>query len=283
MTTFKDLQEKITQWVMGWKEKFILKVGREILIIMVVQAIPTYAISIFKLPKFTCDNINSLLAKYWWGQTKEERKIHKINWKKLCTQKKEGGMGFRDLYSFNLAMLSKQAWRLIHDTNSLFYKVYKARYFPNSSVMMAVVGSNPSFVWRSLLASRDIIFRGSKWRVGNGRTTGVFTHKWLTHKPRPWTEAALDMRVCELIDEDTRQWDCGKLEAMFSQRTREEILTIPLDHLQSQDTLVWTENAAKIFSDKTTYRVALHSSTQTWAEHFAARDDGPTWNKVWDL
>ena len=276
MTTFKDLQEKITQWVMGWKEKFILKVGREILIIMVVQAIPTYAISIFKLPKFTCDNINSLLAKYWWGQTKEERKIHKINWKKLCTQKKEGGMGFRDLYSFNLAMLSKQAWRLIHDTNSLFYKVYKARYFPNSSVMMAVVGSNPSFVWRSLLASRDIIFRGSKWRVGNGRTTGVFTHKWLTHKPRPWTEAALDMRVCELIDEDTRQWDCGKLEAMFSQRTREEILTIPLDHLQSQDTLVWTENAAKIFSDKTAYRVALRSSTQTWAEHSAARDDGPT-------
>ena len=92
--------------------------------------------SIFKFPKSTCDNINSLLAKYWWGQTKEERKIHWINWKKLCTQKKEGGMGFRDLHSFNLAMLSKQAWRLIHDTNSLFYKVYKAQYFPNSSFMM---------------------------------------------------------------------------------------------------------------------------------------------------
>ena len=140
-------------------------------------------------------------------------------------------MGFHDFHSFNLAMLSKQAWRLIHNTNSLFYKVYKARYFPNSSFMMADVGSNPSFVWRTLLAARDIIFRGSKWRVGNDRTIGAYTHKWLTHKPRPWTEAALDMRVCELIDEDTRQWDCGKLEAMFSQRTREEILTIPLDHL----------------------------------------------------
>ena len=55
-------------------------------------------------------------------------------------------MGFRDLHSFNLAMLSKQAWKLILDTNSLFYKVYKARYFPNSSFMMADVGSNPSFV-----------------------------------------------------------------------------------------------------------------------------------------
>ena len=55
-------------------------------------------------------------------------------------------MGFRDLHSFNLAMLSKQAWKLIHDSNSLFYKVYKARYFPNSSFMMANVGRNPYFV-----------------------------------------------------------------------------------------------------------------------------------------
>lgn len=79
---------------MGWKEKFISKAGREILIKTVAQAIPTYAMSILKLPKSTCDNINSLLAKYWRGQTKEERKIHWINWKKLCTQKKEGEWAF---------------------------------------------------------------------------------------------------------------------------------------------------------------------------------------------
>ena len=66
------------------------------------------------------------------------------------------------------------------------------------------------------MVARDIILKGSKWRVGNGRTIGVFTHKWLTHKPVPRTEAVLDMRVCEFIDEDTRQWDRGKLEAMFN-------------------------------------------------------------------
>ena len=74
--TFKELQEKITKRVLGWKEKFISKAGREILIKTVAQAIPTYSMNLFKLPRSICDSINSLVARYWWGQNGEERKIH---------------------------------------------------------------------------------------------------------------------------------------------------------------------------------------------------------------
>ena len=66
---------------MGWKEKLILKAGRDILIKMIGQAIPTYSMSLFKLPNAICDKINSLLSNYWWGQTKVEKKIYWINWK----------------------------------------------------------------------------------------------------------------------------------------------------------------------------------------------------------
>ena len=141
--------------------KLISKAGREILIKTVAQAIPTYSMCLFKLPKAICDKINSLLANYWWGQTKDERKIHWINWQKLCTQKKRGGMGFRDISAFNLAMLAKQAWRLIYQDHSLFYRVYKARYFPNCNFLLAELGSNPSYVWWSLLEARDVIWEGS--------------------------------------------------------------------------------------------------------------------------
>ena len=127
------------------EKKFISKAGREIFIKMLAQAIPKCSTSLFKLPRSICDNINSLLAKYWWGQNQYERKILWINRKKLCTQKKDKGMGFRDLHTFNLAMLSKQPWRLIQDTHSMFYKVYKARYFPNCSFITAAIESNPSF------------------------------------------------------------------------------------------------------------------------------------------
>ena len=74
--TFKEILERITKWVMGWKEKYILKASKEILIKTVAQAIPTYSMSIFRIPKAMCDSINSVLAKYWWGQMLSEKKIH---------------------------------------------------------------------------------------------------------------------------------------------------------------------------------------------------------------
>ena len=93
---------------------------------------------------------------------------------------------------------------------------------------------------RSLLAARDILVAGSYWRVGvgDGRTIGVFTHKWLSHTPIPLNVVFYELRVCDLIDEDTRQRDRGKLQAIFTDRTRQEILNIPLTNLHSKDTLV---------------------------------------------
>ena len=66
VNTFKDLGEKITKRVLGWNEKYISKADREILIKTVAQAILTYTMGMFKIPKALCDTINSTLAKYWW-------------------------------------------------------------------------------------------------------------------------------------------------------------------------------------------------------------------------
>ena len=237
---------------------------------------------IFKLPKSLCDDINSTLAKYWWGQTKDEKKIHWINWNKLCRPKNNGGMGFRDIHAFNLAMLAKQAWRLIKHTHSLFYKVYKARYFPNSTFMEAELGTNPSYVWWSLLTAREIIRKGTRWRVGDGRHIQVAAHKWLNHDPIFLGSPPNSLFVSDLIDEDTRQWYRGKIQALFAPSTQKEILAIPLNNLHSSDELVWKENSTQNFTVKTAYKIALGLKNQPQGEHSQARQNGRIW-KVWKL
>lgn len=188
---------------------------------------------LFKLPKAICDKINLLLANYWWGQTNDERKVHWINWQKLCTQRKKGGMGFKDISAFNLAMLAKQAWRLIHQDYSLFYRVYKAQYFPNCSFLMAELGSNPSYVWQSHLAVRDVIWEGSTWRVGDGKQIGVSSYRWLPNTQTFLHEPVGDMKVCDLINRSTKQRDRGKIAATFTPRTCTEILATLLNQLDS--------------------------------------------------
>ena len=86
----------------------------------------------------------------------------------MTKSKTIGGMGFWDFAMFNDSLLAKQAWRLLHDKSSLFYKVFKACFFPNSTIMEAADSRMGSYAWKSILRGRNIIQRGALWRIGNG-------------------------------------------------------------------------------------------------------------------
>ena len=106
--SFSVIKERIWKKLKGWKEKLLSQAGREILIKAVVQAIPTYTMSSFKLPKGLIKEIEVLIRKFWWGYRGEQKKIHWLSWKKLCLLKGEGGMEFRELSKFNDSLLVKQ-------------------------------------------------------------------------------------------------------------------------------------------------------------------------------
>ena len=74
--TFACIKERIWKKLQGWKEKLLSRPGKEVLIKAVVQAIPTYMMSVFCLPKSLIDDIHSLIARFWWGSKEGERKMH---------------------------------------------------------------------------------------------------------------------------------------------------------------------------------------------------------------
>ena len=83
-----------------------------------------------------------------------------MSWEKLCSPKVDGGMGFRDLKAFNLALLAKQGWRILKNSDSLVYKVFKAKYFAETTFLEAQMGRKTSHIWRSILSTREVIKMG---------------------------------------------------------------------------------------------------------------------------
>lgn len=134
---FQFLVDKANQRVGGWKEKFLSLGGKEVLIKSVIQAIPSYAMSVFKILNFFCKGINYAMSHFWWRGEEDHQKMHWFAWWKLCIPKKDGGMGFRDIHCYNLAMSAKQAWRLIEFPDSFCVTFLRAKYFPSGNLLNA--------------------------------------------------------------------------------------------------------------------------------------------------
>ncbi|XP_075659071.1 uncharacterized protein LOC142628931 [Castanea sativa] len=181
--TFSYLKDRVWKKLQGWKGKNLSRARKEILIKAMAQSISMYTIGIFQLPIKLCEELQSMCARYWWGQIGNERKIHWLSWDKLSRPKSEGEMGFKNLRQFNLAMLAKQGCRLMQDQETLVFKCLKARYFPRCHFLEAFDPPNSSYTWKSIMVVKPILQKRSCWRVGNGETIWILKDAWLPNSP----------------------------------------------------------------------------------------------------
>jgi hypothetical protein len=148
--------------------------GREVFLKTVIQSIPTHSMSCFKLTKKVCNNLRAIIGKYWWSSSLDRNSLHRVAWNVLTKPKIKGGMGFRKLELFNVAMLGKHGWRLITNPNSLCSHVLKARYYPDCGFMQATVPKRSSATWRTVVAGREALEQGLISRIGDGSLTPVW-------------------------------------------------------------------------------------------------------------
>ncbi|KAL6194310.1 hypothetical protein ACLB2K_035394 [Fragaria x ananassa] len=185
----------------------------------------------------------------------------KVEWPFLEAVMDEGGLGFRNMWQFNQALLAKQGWRILKEPNSLLARVLKAKYYPNSNFLKASVKPGDSYAWRSLMKGKQVLVNGSRYLVGSGTSISVWTDPWL---PRPYTfkpclpvmEGLEDLVVADLIDENTRSWSLEWLEELFTHEEVDMIQRIPLSARRGADVLIWHYDKRGQYSVNSGYKVA---------------------------
>ena len=73
---FDGLKDRLWKRLNGWQEHYLSIAGKETLIKAVAQAIPIYTMQCFMLPKSFCQELNSMVSKFWWGHQSGKGKIH---------------------------------------------------------------------------------------------------------------------------------------------------------------------------------------------------------------
>ncbi|XP_074301323.1 putative mitochondrial protein AtMg00310 [Silene latifolia] len=214
------VRDKISKKLQGWRGMLLFKAGREVLIKAVAQSIPTYAMSVFKLPVNFCDELRSLVSSFWWGSEGGKRKIPWIAWRKLCEPKCKGGLAFRDFMSFNKALLGKQGWRLLTNGESLMSRILKGKYFHDRSFLEANLGTNPSYTWRGIWESKEVLHLGIRRRIRNGESTQVWHDTWIpgTQSRKvisPRGNLDSESTVRDLMNNDGERWDEHKIRETF--------------------------------------------------------------------
>lgn len=145
---------------------------------------------------------------------------------------------------FNDALLAKQAWQLIHHQNSLFYKIFKAKFFPHYSIMDASESTSGSHAWKSILKGRDVLSKGARWRVGCEGSISIWLDAWLPSASHPRIMSPIvlgfeDAKVSDLINPVPRKWEEHLLQGLFIPQEVELIKSIPLCHAFIEDKLKW--------------------------------------------
>jgi ribonuclease HI len=240
--------------------------------------------SLFHLPTTLITSIERMMNSFWWGHGRTtHRGINWLSWEKLSMHKNHGGLGFKDLSAFNLAMLGKQGWKFLTEPHSLVSRIFKARYFPSKSYLTATIGHNPSYVWRSILRARFIVRGGARWSIGSGATIPILDAPWLSNGESidgsiVGGSNVRDFKVQSLISEHGKVWNAPIIRQVFSNDIATAILNTPLYDQVRTDRFVWKVERNGCYTVRSAYRLCVEELVDVSHLHRPGN-----WRNIWRL
>ncbi|KAL8106740.1 hypothetical protein AgCh_023486 [Apium graveolens] len=276
---FAFLKDKVQQKIKGWVVKNISRSGKLTLLSSATQMLPTFWMNLFLIHAGICEDIERKMDGFLWGKGVAGKGIRWMGWDKMCVPKHHGGLGVKYLRKFNLAMLAKQGWRLLQESNPFVSKIIKAKYYPNTMFLQAKLGSNPSYVWRSLMEAMTVIKAGARRRIGNGTDTAVWHVPWLPSDANGYVTTLMpeylqNSTVNGLMNEDDTTWDMDVIKDILNNRDAGLVERIPISLYDRRDSWFWCLEDTSIFTVKSCYK---------WLQGVLDSEYRWFWRKLWNL
>lgn len=204
-----------------------------------------------------------------------------VAWTALTLPKYEGGLGFRDLETFNDALLARIGWRIMRNPSSLVARVLLGKYCKLSTFWDCTIATNASHGWRSVLAGREILKQGTGWEVGNGESIHVWGEPWLSlayplGPMGPPTAGSSTLMVSDLLCPLTNTWR-RDLVGLHLPQYETDVDGLFTSSVAQPDRRIWLHDPSGEYTTKTGYNLAITAKT--------ARQEHPLdWQKhIWSV
>lgn len=177
--------DKFEKRLSSWKAKNLSFGGRLTLVKSVLNSLPLFYFSLFKVPRKVLNTLDGLRRRFLWGGDSSSKKIHWVKWETVVTSKNNGGLGVGCLESANLALLAKWRWRLKTEHNALWSSCIRAIHKLKLIDGKAIARSSLKGVWYEIAGidmdfERKGVFLDKLFnrKVGIGDRTFFWKDSW---------------------------------------------------------------------------------------------------------
>ena len=158
-------------------------------------------------------------------------------------QKKQGGLGIRNLQAVNRSLILMSAWRLAQNPNDHLHLVLKAKYFPGASIWRPNPNTPKSAFWTSVLKVLPILKAHTFYQIAQGNIS-IWNTPWysswatiyedLIIQPTGFTYPAL---VKDLWNPNCKSWNNGLIDTLFTPLAPAAIKQTPIINAEDPDLL----------------------------------------------
>ncbi|XP_074283102.1 uncharacterized protein LOC141607648 [Silene latifolia] len=156
--SIKDCQpiiDKVLERIRNLGTKKLSYAGRLILVKYVYKTLHSYWASIFILPKGVIVKIEAICRNFLWSGGSEFTKNPTVAWSKICTEKKQGGLGLMNECLRNKAAVGKLLWWIHIHPDKLWVKWIHSTYLRTTTWGEYQCPSNVSWTWKKVCKLRN--------------------------------------------------------------------------------------------------------------------------------